>query len=259
MYLLFGTVANKKKTLNNLLNVLHSSLEECENIPITHHGIEYDDNVEKYISEIENDIKVMLPSNKQYLSRWVCLKLLDENIPIIDALKESLDIDLSNNSALQEKISEIKDNFENDGITFSSLRDSVVLSIISRAEYVRKETCIFSNSKYADRNRKIDKILTSKTFGIPIMLLFFALIFWITIALANYPSSLLSTFFAFFQDKLVLLFEYLGFPDFLTNMLVYRNVSDCNMGCFCYASSNGNIFPFIYIARRLRIFAENCV
>ena len=50
-------------------------------------------------------------------------------------------------------------------------------------------------------DRKIDKILTSKTFGIPIMLLFLGIIFWITIIGANYPSQLLSTFFNFLENS----------------------------------------------------------
>ena len=52
-------------------------------------------------------------------------------------------------------------------------------------------------------NKKIDKFLTSKLTGFPIMLLFFALIFWITITGANYPSQMLSNFFNFLEGKLV--------------------------------------------------------
>ncbi len=41
-----------------------------------------------------------------------------------------------------------------------------------------------------------DRVLTSRVFGIPIMLLFFAGILWLTIEGANYPSELLSRLFA---------------------------------------------------------------
>lgn len=130
----------------------------------------------------------------------------------------------------------------------ASLRDSIVSSIISKAEEVRKETCTFADSKYNSKTRKIDKILTSKKFGIPIMLLFFALIFWITITGANYPSKLLSTFFGNIQDKLLILFSNLHIPEFLTNLLIYRYVSNCNMGCICYATSYGYFLSFVYFA-----------
>ncbi len=44
-----------------------------------------------------------------------------------------------------------------------------------------------------DLDRAIDKAVTSRTFGIPLMLLLLMLVFWITIAGANVPSSMLAT------------------------------------------------------------------
>ncbi len=43
-----------------------------------------------------------------------------------------------------------------------------------------------------DLDSSIDRLVTSRTWGFPIMLLLLALVFWITIAGANYPSSWLS-------------------------------------------------------------------
>lgn len=71
------------------------------------------------------------------------------------------------------------------------------------------------------RTNKIDKILTSKLTGIPIMLLFFALIFWITITGANYPSALLTKFFNYIETKLVLLFEHFNSPLWLIDISVF--------------------------------------
>ncbi|MGH0053881.1 MAG: nucleoside recognition domain-containing protein [Sphaerochaetaceae bacterium] len=44
-------------------------------------------------------------------------------------------------------------------------------------------------------DRKIDKIVTSRIWGIPIMILLLALVFWLTISGANVPSNLLATLF----------------------------------------------------------------
>jgi ferrous iron transport protein B len=44
-----------------------------------------------------------------------------------------------------------------------------------------------------DLDRTIDRVVTSKTWGFPLMALLFAFILWITITLANYPSQFLST------------------------------------------------------------------
>ncbi len=44
-----------------------------------------------------------------------------------------------------------------------------------------------------DLDRAIDRLVTSRTWGFPIMLMLLALVFWITIAGANVPSSILAT------------------------------------------------------------------
>ena len=46
------------------------------------------------------------------------------------------------------------------------------------------------------RQQRLDRLLTSRTTGIPLMLLLLGLVLWLTIAGANYPSQLLSGLFA---------------------------------------------------------------
>ena len=43
-----------------------------------------------------------------------------------------------------------------------------------------------------DFDRKLDRLLTSRTFGFPIMILVLAVVFWITIQGSNYPSAFLA-------------------------------------------------------------------
>ena len=52
------------------------------------------------------------------------------------------------------------------------------------------------------------------------MLLFLCLLFWITIVGANYPSKMLSSFFEILKDKLIILFEYINSPEWLTSIIV---------------------------------------
>ncbi len=51
-------------------------------------------------------------------------------------------------------------------------------------------------------DRKIDRIVTSKKFGFLIMFILLALIFWLTMVGANYPSAALSSLFSFIEEKL---------------------------------------------------------
>jgi len=110
----------------------------------------------------------------------------------------------------------------------SNNQDEFISNIMKKAEEITNLVCTFNNKDYNSKNKKIDKILTSKKFGIPIMLAFLGIIFWITIVGANYPSSLLSSFFNFLQDKLILLFNALHIPTFITELLIngmYKTVA----------------------------------
>ena len=100
--------------------------------------------------------------------------------------------------------------------------------IMKHCEDITNQVCTFEKDDYRSFDKKIDKILTSKTFGIPIMILFLGLIFWITIIGANYPSSLLSNFFGIIQEKLMYWANYINMPAWLSSMLilgVYQTVT----------------------------------
>ena len=106
--------------------------------------------------------------------------------------------------------------------------DEKICFLIKHCEKISNKVCSFDRNNYRSFDRKIDKILTSKTFGIPIMILFLGFIFWITIVGANYPSSLLSDFFTYIQDKLIYGANYIGMPEWLSSMLilgVYQTVT----------------------------------
>lgn len=77
-------------------------------------------------------------------------------------------------------------------------------------------------------DRKIDKIVTSKVFGFPIMLFLLFIIFWITMAGANYPSSALSSIFGFLDVELRSAFNAVNTPDIIVSFIMdglYTTVS----------------------------------
>ncbi len=102
----------------------------------------------------------------------------------------------------------------------AGVNDKITEAVVRRSEHIFNLCVKTDCSSYNSRDRKIDKILTSKLTGIPIMLLLFALIFYITVIGANYPSDLLSMLFSFIQDGLYGLFELLSVPDFFTGIFI---------------------------------------
>ncbi len=69
-------------------------------------------------------------------------------------------------------------------------------------------------------DRRLDRILTSRKFGYPLMILLLAFIFWITIAGANVPSAMLSDFFTSLQAPMLRGLASAGAPEWLQQVLV---------------------------------------
>lgn len=214
-----GTIARKEKTLKKLMEKI---LAVCDgSIVPTPHKVLYSKTIEECIGLLSPTVSEILPKEKQYLTRWCCLKLIDGNEKILSSIEKHLKIDLVNNINVSLKLIQIKSKLADDNInTSDEFRDAVVSSIVFNAETLSKDACHYSIELYQERDRKIDKILTSKKFGIPIMILFLGLIFWITIVVANYPSSWLSSLFGFIKDKLLLGLNSLNSPSWLTGILI---------------------------------------
>lgn len=198
-----GTTARKKKTLANLIKTLE---KVCNgNIKPNPKKVRYSKDIEKSISEISNILEVETSLPKQ-LYRWVSLKLLDGEPKILNSIQENFSIDINKFDAFKK----LNENF----------KDVIVSSIMDKAEKICKKVCTFENENYSSRDRKIDKILTSKYLGFPIMILFLGLIFWLTIVGANYPSQILFSLFEWIQEKLFLFVNWIGIPDWISNMLI---------------------------------------
>ena len=155
---------------------------------------------------LEEKVSKLLKQSERKKSRWICLKIIDGNEKILKSIEENLDIDLEN-AELTEAKSKIDDILNSKDIKKDELKDKMISSIIFMSENVVKDVVSLNKKDYNSRDRRIDKILTSKTFGIPIMILSLGLIFYITIVGANYPSEWLSQFFSWLQEKIIYAFE----------------------------------------------------
>lgn len=231
-----GTIAREKQTLENLKNTIYKVCEG-EIKPHTKTVIyeqEIEENLEKIVEKLDTDLLVNEYSKKRNivteigveknkiskkLCRWIAIKLIDGEEKILKSIQENLEIDLEE-QGIQQSVIEAKENLETREINSKNFKDKIVADIMKKAEETSKEVCTFKNKNYRERDLKIDKILTSKIFGIPIMILFLGLIFWITIVGANYPSEWLFSVFNWLQDKLIYFANYIHCPTWLSDMLV---------------------------------------
>jgi ferrous iron transport protein B len=72
--------------------------------------------------------------------------------------------------------------------------DDIIESIYKDASRIAKKTVKQLGEKEAySFDLKIDKVVTSRWLGFPLMFLILAVVFWLTVAGANYPSGLLAS------------------------------------------------------------------
>jgi ferrous iron transport protein B len=211
-----GTAARKKKSLNKLMHAINGLLSgQKEKTPIR---IEYGKPVEEAAAVIESVISKR--PDIQINPRWLSLKLLDRDPTLIAALNEYLGKDILADSDIKEAIAEAQGLLSSAGIAKEELRDKIVSGIVLTAEEICSDTVRFDKTDYNAKDRKIDKILTGRWTGFPVMLALLMGVFWLTISGANYPSQMLSDGLFWLEDRLTGAFEYFGAPPWLHGMLV---------------------------------------
>lgn len=186
--------------------------------------IKYNSNLEKAITKLENiieDSKLFDDKTFSYLSkRFLALRLIDCDKKLDNSIKEYFNFSLVEHKTINKAFTEIHNELENIGMKQDDIRDIIVEGIVAKAREIYAHCTCLCNKCYSRCDRQLDKILTSKLTGIPIMLLLFGVIFYITISGANYPSELLSMAFSKVQEWLYGLFDLLHSPPFLKGLLI---------------------------------------
>jgi ferrous iron transport protein B len=219
-----GTSARNGKGLESLMDAVKA---------VTRDGLQTEPLKITYGKEIEQVISILQPAVEQALDgklngRWVSLKLLDGDKSLLESMQNYLGKDLLSDEAVAARLLEATKFLEQSEIPGNSFRDRVVTRIIDLCENISRETVVYEKEEYFERDRKIDKILTSKATGIPIMILMLLGIFWITIVGANVPSALIADGLFWVQDRLMEFFHWISAPEWVTGLLVegvYRTLA----------------------------------
>lgn len=209
-----GTSARAGKGLGRLMARVDQALSS--NAPSA--PVHYTAPVEQAVSKLEPVLETLLTGRLK--SRWTALRLLENDEKLLRGIENYLGFELSQDSALQEALQAARVLLDEAGLATGRLADTLVACI-----YVRAETLLAgvvdAREQSPERIRaKIDRILTSRATGIPIMLLLLCLVFYITISFANVPSDLLMRLLSapedFFYNGLI----SIGAPLWLAGILV---------------------------------------
>jgi ferrous iron transport protein B len=115
----------------------------------------------------------------------------------------------------------IHDHLPAGEISNNAYNDLVVSTLVKTAENIAQEVVTYDNKDYNQLDRKIDRILTSKLFGVPIMLAILGVILWLTIVGANYPSAFIANGLFKLEGSLAHLFNQFNAPPWLHGVLIY--------------------------------------
>ena len=193
------------KELLDTIDKVSSNKYEFNNKPIT-----YGDEIENNINLIKKDLQELIPDLNP---RWLGLRLIDEDKSIFESMNNYITIDyIDSLNEIKAKLPPLQSN--------KNIRDVFTKINYDMAKVISDKCMIIKSKNKIDRDEKIDKVITSKYFGMPLMLLLLSLILWITIQGANYPSQFLSDSLFGIQPKISSILSSLGAPLWLNSMLV---------------------------------------
>jgi len=110
----------------------------------------------------------------------------------------------------------------------AGFRDETVKSIYAEAERIARRAVHVKGDRRWDLDQRIDRLITSPYLGLPIMALILAVVFWLTIVGANYPSQMIAHALFWVEEQASALFQTLGIPWWITGFLwhgVYRGLA----------------------------------
>ena len=210
-----GVTARKKKTLVPLLAALDSAL--ASPLGNTRLRIPYPDAVEEAIAEIEAALDPSLLGRLD--SRWLALRLLEDDSSLQQQLTAYLGWDAWEDPTLTTAKHDALARLSARGIDRERLQDLLIVSAVSHAETLAREVTDHESHVYSPRDRRLDRILTGRLTGYPVMLLRVGFIFWLTISASNLPSSYLSAALFGALEKLSALFVSAGMAPWLNSLL----------------------------------------
>lgn len=207
-----GVVARDKKGFNELLDKIRQvSLKKVGYIKM-----DYDEFIVQDIHKLEKFIPKNLVNSEN-----VILRYLASDYNFINAFDYKYKTNLMRNLEAKYIKEDILNSFKDKGINYDDIEQVMTETINEKSYSICKKVIRYNKDNYDKKERIIDKYLTNKITGIPIMLGLLFLVLWITITVANIPSDFLYEKLFWFEDVLYKFLINIHFPVWITDMLVH--------------------------------------
>lgn len=188
------TVASKGRGLKELFERIIRVYEERDPI-VRHIHINYGEEIEKAIHGIQHELKKHQKGKKKYSTRFLAIKLLEDDNHTKHLLKDQ---------PYYETVSKIADKEKK---RLELLFGDQSETLIADAKYgfiagALKETFRNGPQVRRDQSREIDKVLTHQVWGFPIFILFIWITFQATFTVGSYPMDWLEAGIGWIGDLL---------------------------------------------------------
>ncbi len=177
--------------------------------------------------DYREDIKIAAaPVEEQLLKRgvkrakWTAMRLIEGDEDLMREIERNGNVNLSVGE-IREAVLKASEHLLSVGISKDGFKDEIVGCITKKAEEIAAAATVKKKKDRFELTEKIDRIVTGKYTAFPIMLLMLAAVFYLTLSFANYPSEWLAQMFAFFGEKMLIFFEWINAPVWLSDMLVH--------------------------------------
>ncbi|MDE6425004.1 MAG: ferrous iron transport protein B [Ruminococcus sp.] len=206
-----GITARDGKGLDKLLECLYNCIKE-DALPVKPQ-LPLNDDIKNAITDIsriiEKDIHKLPPET-------VAMRILENNTSFLEKTEKYENIHFSE----FPEIDKIKYSIQEKGFTTEKISDEIISATIKKAAEIVATTVSYKKSSPYVRDRKLDRIFLSRRAGIPVMIILFGLILWITIVGANYPSDLLGKLLFGLGDIMSEGLAKINAPEWLDGVLI---------------------------------------
>ena len=209
-----GTAAQKKHTLR----ALTGTLDRLPDTPPSPAPVPYPAAVEAAVARILPEAERLCRGRLN--PRWLSLRLLEQDTALLAEAGAQLHAPLEQDAALRQAAAAARAELEATGLGREALGDAIVSSLVAHAERLCAGVVTHERPVYRQADLRVDRVLTSRLLGYPVMLALLALVFWLTVVGANAPSRLLSRWLFGIQDALSAWFQARGAPAWLHGLLV---------------------------------------
>ncbi len=163
---------------------------------VRHIHIPFGKEVEEEIKKIQVEIRKDNKLASRYSTRWLAVKLIENDSEVIEKVRK-------NSDSFSKIMEQVKSSREHLRSIFNDEPEIIITD--QRYGFISgllKEVVRYDRVNRVDMSQKIDKVLTNRILGIPILVFFIWLMFQVTFGLGSYPMDWIDSGVSLFSNFL---------------------------------------------------------